>query len=229
MSDAHLTLPPPVELQRAENQFMELYGSVAVMNTYLKIALLCLSLINAGLLVLSFKMYDASRNLKPIVIRISDVGRAEAVNYPSLEYQPQEPEIKYFLMQFVHDHYGRMRATVKENFARSLFYLDGRLADEIMEKNKKTKDLETFLAGQGEDVDVQVKSVAIEDLRKAPYRATAEYEKVFYQPSTRQEIRRERFVGNFIFTVKDHVANAMVPVNPLGLTITYFREDQAFQ
>jgi hypothetical protein len=29
--------------------------------------------------------------------------------------------------------------------------------------------------------------------------------------------------------VKDHVPNALIPVNPLGLTITYFREDQAFQ
>jgi len=229
MSDAHLTLPPPVELRRAEDQFMELYGSTSVMNTYLKIAVLCLSFIGVGLLVLSFKLYDASRNVKPIVIRISDVGRAEAINYPGLEYQPQEPEIKYFLIQFVNDYYGRMRATVKENVARSLFFLDGRLAEEIMEKNKKTKDLETFLSGQGEDVDVQVKSVAIEDLRKAPYRATVDYEKVFYQPSTRQEIRRERYVGNFVFTVKDKVSNAMIPVNPLGLTITYFREDQAFQ
>jgi hypothetical protein len=26
----------------------------------------------------------------------------------------------------------------------------------------------------------------------------------------------------------DHVDNARIPINPLGLTITYFREDQAF-
>jgi hypothetical protein len=29
--------------------------------------------------------------------------------------------------------------------------------------------------------------------------------------------------------VKERVPNAMTPVNPLGLTIIYFREDQAFQ
>jgi hypothetical protein len=29
--------------------------------------------------------------------------------------------------------------------------------------------------------------------------------------------------------VKERVPNAMIPINPLGLTITYFREDQAFQ
>ena len=31
------------------------------------------------------------------------------------------------------------------------------------------------------------------------------------------------------FVLKDQIPNAMVPVNPLGLTITYFRVDQAFQ
>jgi type IV secretory pathway TrbF-like protein len=229
MSDVHLMLPPPNDLPKAREQFMELYGSTAVMNTYLKLALLCLCVLCVGLVALSMKIYEASRNLRPMVIRITDVGRAQAVNYASLQYEPQEPEIKYFLMQFVHEHYGRMRATLQENFARSLYFLDGLLADEIMERNKKTKALETFLAGQGDEVDVQVKNVSIEDLRKPPYRATVDYEKVYYTPAMRQEIRREKYIGNFLFTVKDRVTNAMIPVNPLGLTITYFREDQAFE
>jgi type IV secretory pathway TrbF-like protein len=229
MSNAHLTLGPTDDLQRAGKQFMELYGSTAVMNTYLKIAVLCLCVINVGLIGLSLTMYQASRNLKPLVIRINDVGRAEAANYDSLAYKPQESELKYFLIQFVQQHHGRMRATLQENFARSLYFLDGRLADDIMEKNKQTKALEAFLTGQAEEVDVRVHNVSIEDLRKAPYRATVDYEKVYLTPGTRQETRREKYVGNFVFTVKERVTNAMIPVNPLGLTITYFREDQALQ
>lgn len=228
MNPVHLTLPPPDEFREAQNQFMELHGSLAVMNTYLKLALLGLTLVSLGLLGLTAKIFESSRHVKPLVIRISEVGRAEAVTYPGLAYQPLEPEIKYFLTQFVHDHYGRMRATTQENFARSLYFLDSRLTDEIMAKNKQTKALETFLSGQGEELDVRVKNVSIEDLRRAPYHATVDYEKVYYAPSTRQEMRRERYVGNFVFTVKDHVQNAQIPVNPLGLTITYFREDQAF-
>src|SRR3954447_10599733 len=108
MKDAHLTLPPPEEFFAAKNQFMELHGSIAVMNTYLKVGLVSVSAVCVGLLLLNFKMFDASRNQKPIVIRISEVGRAETINYPGLQYQPQEPEIRYFLIQFVHDHYGRM-------------------------------------------------------------------------------------------------------------------------
>src|SRR5690242_12676094 len=149
MSTAQPTLPSPDDFSQAGEQFMELYGSTSVMNTYLKIALLCLCAVNGGLIVLSLKMYEASRNLKPLVIRINEVGRAEAASYESLAYKPQEAEMRYFLIQFVQQHYGRMRATLQENFSRSLYFLDGRLADDTIEKSKKLKTLETFLTGQG--------------------------------------------------------------------------------
>jgi len=229
MIEAPLMPPPATDYKAARRQFVELYGSLAVMNTYLKIAVLCLSLVCLGLVWLNVKTYQALQNVKVIVVRINDVGRAEAISYGSLEYHPQEAEIRYFLIQFVQQFYGRMRATLKENYTRSLYFLDGRLADATMEANKKTKAIETFLASPAEEIDIQVKNVAIEDLRKPPYKATVDFEKVYYAVADHSEIRREKYVASFVFIVKDHVPNAMIPVNPLGLTITYFREDQAFQ
>jgi type IV secretory pathway TrbF-like protein len=223
-------LPPPEkDYAAAKRQYLELYGSLAVMNTYLKIAVLCLSLVVVGLMFLNFRTYAAYHQVKPLVIRINDLGRAEAINYGSLEYQPQEAEIKYFLVQFVHAYYGRMRATVREAYPRSLYFLDGRLADAIIEANIKTKAIEMFLAGGTDEAEIEVKNVAIEDLRKPPYKATVEFEKVYYAAADHKETRRERYVANFVFVIKQPVANALIPVNPLGITITYFREDQAFQ
>ena len=223
-------IPPPAkDYTAAKRQFLELYGSLAVMNAYLKIAVLSLSLVALGLVVLNFRTYAAYHELRPLVIRINDLGRAEAVNYGSLDYQPQEAEIKYFLVQFVHAYYGRMRATIQEAYPRSLYFLDGRLADAIIEANKKTKAMEMYLSGGTDETDVDVKNVAIEDLRKPPYKATVEFEKVYYARADHRENRRERYVANFVFIIKQPVANALIPVNPLGLTITYFREDQAFQ
>jgi len=219
---------PAKDFAAAKRQFLELHGSLAVMNTYLKIAVLALSLVCLGLLMLNFRTYAAFHDLKPIVVRINEVGRAEAINYGSLEYQPQEAEIKYFLAQFVRGYYGRMRTTVQESYPRSLFFLDGRLADAAITANKKTKAIDAFLAGQSNEVDIQVKNVAIEDLRKPPYKATVEFEKVFYNSADHQETKRQRFVANFVFIIKEPVSNTLIPVNPLGLTITYFREDQAF-
>src|SRR4029077_6122884 len=121
-------LPP---LEDAKRQYVELFGSALVMNTYLKSALLCVSVVAVGLLVLNFRTIKKYESLKPLVIRIDDIGRAQAVQYDTLPYQPQgqAPELKYFLTQFVTKHYARMRATVKERFTESLYFLDSALAD----------------------------------------------------------------------------------------------------
>jgi type IV secretory pathway TrbF-like protein len=228
MAAPHLELPPPKDFGSARRQFVELYGSTAVMNTYLKIALLCLCGVCLGLVFLVYKAYETARNVKPVVIRISDVGRAEAVSYSGFEYHPQEAEIKYFLIEFVESHYSRMRATVHESYARSLYFLDPALADGLIEANRKTKAIEAFLSSSGEEIDVQVTNVSIEDLRTPPYKATVDFEKVFYG-ADHGELRREKYVAHIVFMVRDRVPNAMIPVNPLGLAITYFREDEAFK
>ncbi|MBK7929284.1 MAG: hypothetical protein IPJ98_17950 [Bryobacterales bacterium] len=64
-----------------------------VLNNYLKIAVASLALVCIGLLVLNVKLFAAFSEVKPLVIRINEVGRAEAIQYSSLEYQPQEAEI----------------------------------------------------------------------------------------------------------------------------------------
>ena len=84
------------------------------------------------------------------------------------------------------------------------------------------------MANSAEEIDIEVTNVSIEDLRKPPYKATVDFEKVYYA-ANHTEIRREKYVAHVVFTVRERVPNSMIPVNPLGLTITYFREDQAFQ
>jgi len=198
------------------------------MNTYLKLALLCLSVVAVGLIALSLRIQRAAEHVKPLVIRIDDVGRATAVTEASLTYTPQAPELKYFLVQFVTAHYSRVRATVRQQYAESLYFLDGRLADATIDANKKAGTIERFLTGSSDDIDVHVKNVTLEDLRQAPYRATVEFDKVYLSPSTRTELKRDSYVAHVVFVLKDQVDNARIPINPLGLTITYFREDQAF-
>jgi type IV secretory pathway TrbF-like protein len=225
----NLMPPRDEEFASARRQFVELYGTPLVANRNLRIAVLCLSAVCLGLLLLNVKTSQAFHNFKPLVIRINDVGRAEAVSYDSLTYQPRDAEIRYFLIEFVTQHYSRRRATVRENYARSLYFLDGRLADVTIEANKKTKTIETFLTGEGPEIEVAVKNVAIEDLRTPPYKATVDFEKIYYNYGDATVLKHETYTAHFVFVVKDRVPNSMIPINPLGLTITYFREDQAFQ
>ena len=51
----------PKTLESAKRQFVELYGSALVMNTYLKIALVLVSLVAVGLLALNFRTAGARR------------------------------------------------------------------------------------------------------------------------------------------------------------------------
>jgi type IV secretion system protein VirB5 len=221
---------PPVgyEYGDARRRYVEQYGSALVMNRYLQLALLCLSVVAVGLIGLTLRIQRAAQQVKPLVIRIDDVGRATAVTEASLMYTPQAPELKYFLVQFVTAHYSRMRATVRQQYAQSLYFLDGRLADATIDANKKAGTIERFLTGGTEDIDVHVKNVTLEDLRQAPYRATVEFEQVYLSTATRTEVKRETYIAHIVFVLKDQVDNARIPINPLGLTITYFREDQAF-
>jgi type IV secretion system protein VirB5 len=49
------------------------------MNTYLKIALVLVSLVAVALVALNFHTASRFSGVKPLVIRIDEVGRAEAV------------------------------------------------------------------------------------------------------------------------------------------------------
>src|SRR5436189_177880 len=119
----------------ASRKFTRYFLSAFVMNTYLKIALLLVSLVSLGLVGLNFRTQSKFANVKPLVVRIDEVGRAEAVQYDASTYQPQAPELRYFLTQFVVKHFSRIRATVQREYADSLFFLEPALADATIAHN----------------------------------------------------------------------------------------------
>ena len=220
----------PKTLENAKRQFVELYGSALVMNTYLKIALVLVSLVALGLLALNFRTASKNANVKPLVIRIDAVGRAEAVAYDATTYKPQGPELRYFLTRFVALHFSRLRATIQRDYPDSLFFLDPALADATIAQNEQSRAMETFLTSPSADeVDIAVQNVSLSELTKAPYKASVSFQKMLYTPGTRSERARETYVADIDFVMRDHVPNEFVRVNPLGLQITYFRVDQAFE
>lgn len=220
---------PPIE--NAKRQYVELYGSALVLNTYLKVALLAVCAVALGLLLLDFLTVKKYETLKPLVIRIDDVGRAQAVQYDALTYNPQgpAPELKYFLTQFVVKHFGRMRATVKTWYAESLYFLDSALVNATINQTRRAQNIEQVLSGSADEIEVHVKNVTLDELKTAPFKAQVDFEQISYTPGSGDEKKRETFVAQISFVIRDQIPNAMILVNPLGLTITYFRIDQAFR
>jgi type IV secretion system protein VirB5 len=220
----------PKTLENAKRQFVELYGSALVLNTYLKVALLLVSILALGLLVLNFRTQARAEHVKPLVIRIDGVGRAEAVQYDATAYRPQPPELRYFLTQFVVKHFSRIRSTVQREYPDSLFFLDPSLVDATIAQNEQSRTLETFLSNpSGEEVDIVVQNVSLSELTKPPYKASVAFQKVLYTPGTRTERARQSYVAQLDFVLRERVPNEFVRVNPLGLEVVYFRVDQAFQ
>ena len=220
----------PKTLENAKRQFVELYGSALVMNTYLKIALVLVSFVALGLIALNFHTTARYSQIKPLVIRIDGVGRAEAVEYDATRYQPQPPELRYFLTQFIVKHFSRIRATIQREYPDSLLFLEPALADATIAQNEQSRVIETFLTNPSTDeVDVAVQNVSLSQMTTAPFKAAVTFLKVYYTPGTRHERARESYVAQIDFVMRDHVPNEFIRVNPLGLQVAYFRVDQAFE
>src|SRR5260370_9447407 len=217
------------QFNAAKQLYAEQFGDTIVTNTYLKIEWLAFSLIAAGLIYAKVRTAQMVENFKPLIIRINEVGQAEAVNYNNFAYKPQEAEIKYFLSEFCRLYYSRNRYTVQDNFRKALLFTEAQLGSNIEDAWKKDKVIETYLQNQHADIDVDVVKLSIEYLRTPPYKAAVDFYEVYYHPIDRTETKRVLYTAHFVFFFRDSVPNQLIEVNPLGLAITYFREDAAFK
>ena len=214
----------------AKRLYLESYGDPMVTNTYLKIALVLVSLIAVALVLLDLRTIRTFENFRPLVIRIDDLGRAEAINYHHFEYKPQDAEAKYFLSEFTKLYYRRNRYTIQDDFSKSLYFLDGKLANGILDAYRKDDIIRKFLTNTAApEIDVDVKKVALEEIATPPYRARVDFYLVHYSPADHGEVKRDLYTANFVFVFQTRVPNELIPINPLGLTISYFHEDQAFK
>jgi type IV secretory pathway TrbF-like protein len=213
----------------AKQLYMEQFGEAIVMNNYLKVAIALLALAVVGLVILNVKTINTYRNFKPLVIRIDKLGRAEAVNYDAFAYKPEAVEAKYFLTQFCEHFYRRNRYTINDDFTKSLYFLDGNLANDTIATYKKDKTIETFLDNpSAPEVGIEVDQVALQPMDKPPYKASVDFYETQYSPVDHSVLSKTLYTANFVFVFKTEVPNRLIPINPLGLTITDFRADESF-
>jgi len=213
----------------AKQLYLEQYASAIVTGGYLKIAVAVLSLVVLGLVFLNLKIVRTLEGFKPVVIRIDEIGRAQAVAYENAAYKPEYKETKYFLTRFCQLYYRRNRSTINDDFTQALYFLDGKLASDTIQAFKQRNIIKAFLSDNlAPETDVDVQQVVIEPMEKAPYKATVDFFAIEYSPADHSVLRKTLYTASFIFTFRDRVPNQDILINPLGLAITHFREDQAF-
>lgn len=216
------------EITRAAERYLEQYGQPLVMNTYLKVVVLVLGLVSLSLAALVFRSQVALTRMHPYIIRINDVGRAEAIDYRNFQYRPQEEENKYYLTRWTELYFSRNRYTIERDQTRALFFLNGDVQRAVIDQERK----DNVIANCTKDsslpfVDIEVKNVILDDLRQSPYSARIEFEKV-WASSDHTELKRERWTASVTYVFRSAVKNEELAVNPLGLTLVRFRADQAF-
>jgi type IV secretion system protein VirB5 len=220
---------PSSELTRAAERYLESNAEPLVLNTYLKITILCLVVVCMALAAAVFKSQKALASAKPMIVRINDVGHAEAVDYRNFAYRPQEAENKYYLTRWAELYFSRNRYTIERDQTSALYFLNGDVQRAVIEQERKDNIIVNYRADSTLPyVDVEVKNVVLDDLRQSPYSARIEFEKVYTNPADHTELKRERWTASVTYVFRDLVKNNELAVDPLGLTIVRFRADQAF-
>ncbi len=223
------TMSPSSELTRAAERYLESNAEPLVLNTYLKITILCLVVVCMALAAAVFKSQKALASSKPMIVRINDVGHAEAVDYRNFAYRPQEAENKYYLTRWAELYFSRNRYTIERDQTSALYFLNSDVQRAVIEQERKDNIIVNY---RGDStlpyVDVEVKNVVLDDLRQSPYSARIEFEKVYTNPADHTELKRERWTASVTYVFRDLVKNNELAVDPLGLTIVRFRADQAF-
>jgi type IV secretion system protein VirB5 len=196
---------------------------------YLKVTILVLAVISLVLAGLVYRSQRALADMHPMIVRVNDVGRAEAIDYRNFQYRPQEAENKYYLSRWAELYFSRNRFTIERDQTNSLYFLNGDVQRAVIDQERKDNVIQTNTKeGSLPYLDVEIKNVILDDLRQSPYSARIEFEKVFTNPADHSEIKRERWTASVTYVFRENVKNHELAVNPLGLTIVRFRADEAF-
>ncbi|MYA45578.1 MAG: hypothetical protein F4X43_04315 [Acidobacteria bacterium] len=206
-------------------EFAEIWGEQVASNRFLRTFLFGLAGLALLLLVAVVRLSDVEAP-KPIVIRVDDVGRAEALAYEAVEANadPLDPTTKYFLNQFLSDFYSRRIATVEASWGRSLRFLTSDLANAAF--RPAGAGVAEVAAGLASD-ERQVENVVlrINPNPEPPHAATADFDLVTLQRGN--ELDRERWSVSLRFLFLDQVPGDLLPFNPMGLLVTYLQADRA--
>ena len=99
------------EIKDAGAEYAEIWGEAIHSNRHLRVVSVGLG-IGVLLLIIVVIRIASVEPPRPIVVRVDEVGRAEAVAYELMEAQadPLDPTTKYFLNRFIYDFYSRRRA-----------------------------------------------------------------------------------------------------------------------
>ena len=206
-------------------EYAEIWGEAIHANRHLRVLSVGLGAIVLLLGIVIFRIVSVEPP-RPIVVRVDEVGRAEAVAYEAMEVEanPLDPTTKYFLNRFIYDFYSRRRATVEEHWSRSLRFLSTELANASF--RAESRDIALLAAGAArEELQVDRVVLRIQANPREPHSATADFDLV--RMAMANETGRERWSLSLQFLFLEEIPPDLIVHNPMGIVITYLQGDRA--
>ena len=216
---------PATRAKDAGAEYAEIWGETLHTNRHLRVISVGLGIGLLLLIVVVIRIVSVEPP-RPIVVRVDEVGRAEAIAYEAMEAQadPLDPTTKYFLNRFIHDFYSRRRATVEVHWSRSLRFLSTELANASF--RSESRNIALLAAGAARD-ELQVDRVVlrIQANPQEPHGATADFDRV--RMVMANEVSRERWTLSLQFLFLEEIPPDLIVHNPMGIVITYLQGDRA--
>ena len=216
---------PKTRAKDAGAEYAEIWGETLHTNRHLRVISVGLGIGLLLVIIVVIRIVSVEPP-RPIVVRVDEVGRAEAVAYEAMEAQadPLDPTTKYFLNRFIYDFYSRRRATVEVHWSRSLRFLSTELANASF--RAESRNIALLAAGAARD-ELQVDRVVlrIQANPREPHSATADFDRV--RMVTANEVSRERWTLSLQFLFLEEIPPDLIVHNPMGIVITYLQGDRA--
>lgn len=223
--------PDLLRLTGAHREYLEDRAVAVTQHAILKVVAVLLAVLSVALTSAIVVVVTRYANVKPIVIRIDELGRANVSSYEAAStYQPREPELRHHLREFLQNYLSRDRATLARDYPKALPFLKSYMLGRL-DQRESQKILDTFhTTPNADDLEVKVKNVVLSELSSQPFKAGITFERRAYMPGTRQ-VRGDvqTVTAQVTFDVIDKVPNWVREQNPLAIAITDISIFEPFQ
>lgn len=216
----------------------EVYASHYAERRGYRLILVCGSVVLLGSLWMNLSL--ARRPIANRYIRIDEMGRAQAIQYSDLDYTPREGEVRTYLTDWANYRYTVDRDTIATKYPLNYYFLSQSLASQLMAEDNRNHLVSQVTSGQIEQSNVEVRDVTITSMSVQKVQGTTiasgtalvAIDRIYSAEHSRQP-RTEHWMVSVTYYLNPAQVSQQAQIfpqfetiNPLGLTITQFHENE---
>ena len=206
---------PITAFERARIEWFERYGSAVVDKNrayVLTVVLTC------AIAALGFALASITplKTVVPYIIKVADNGSAVAISGAAQNYQPGEPERRYFLAQWVSRLMTLDPFLTERNLIDASSLARGKAVQELADWVRLEKPIEAVRKDPSLTRVVGINTVSFLDAGVALVRVSTEKRSLNQSPS------KKRYLLTVHYTVVPPTTEAEIYKNPVGLYVTHF-------